>query len=671
MTDGGGASAAVAFADVQQVLTLVAEALSADTLSLAPFAGEDAGPPFDGETVHLPTEIGWFGTTRQNRGAYRALVVLQAAAVPFGSFHVEPSWTDGVPHPTLTRQVFAAVEGIRLDRAVRRQYPGARGDLDRVQARALGRRSPLADPTTLEHAVVDALERCALGDLDTDERLTVPVAMARRVGHADATVHDSVDAALAIVALLRPPVPRTPEAATSAPAELREPVEELFEPWTEESTQPAGWILEHLEGEATPSDDDLAAGAPNFHGELRADQLYRSSSAAGGTVPDGTDASSTATEPGDDDHDDAAPTAPVSPYSAARAALAAAQAADRTFLYDEWDYGNHRYLRAWCRLHEHRLRGDDLHFIVDVRRRHAVLASQVRRRFSFLRPEAWQRVHRTSDGDELELDAVIEAVVDRRAGYSTDERLYMRRDRARREVATAFLVDLSASTGSPVADPNAAAPPVLHPDLVEYPYLSPGEWDERPKPEPPRRAIDIAKESLALMSDAVHVLGDRHAVYGFSGMGRDHVEFYVAKEFDDAPSPRTWAALAAMEPRRYTRMGPAIRHAVAKLHGETVRTKLLIVVSDGYPQDSDYGPDPGDKEYGLQDTARALQEAERAGVATYCVTIDPGGNDYLRRMCPPHRYSVIEDVHALPGELAKLYRSLTTAPAGRGMGGPR
>ena len=107
-------------------------------------------------------------------------------------------------------------------------------------------------------------------------------------------------------------------------------------------------------------------------------------------------------------------------------------------------------------------------------------------------------------------------------------------------------------------------------------------------------------------------------------------------------------------------MGPAIRHATAKLVRQAVRTKLLIVVSDGYPQDQDYGPSGRDKDYGLQDTARALQEAERLGLSTFCITIDPAGHDYLRRMCAENRYLVIDEIGALPNELVKVYRSLTT-----------
>jgi nitric oxide reductase activation protein len=330
----------------------------------------------------------------------------------------------------------------------------------------------------------------------------------------------------------------------------------------------------------------------------------------------------------------------------------------RVFVYDEWDHLDRRYLPGWCRVLEKRLHGDDAGFIGEVRRRHAVLASRVRRQFSFVRPEGWVRVHHADDGDELDLDAVIEAVVDRRIGQTPDDRLHVRRERAARDVATAFLVDLSASTSSPVEDDEDPPEPTEQ-EVMEYRFGY-DPYDMPPPPLPSRRVLDVAKESVALMCDALDVLGDRHAVYGFSGESRHHVDFHVAKDFDDRTSPTTWASIAAMRSLRYTRMGPAVRHATAKLAAEPSRTKLLIVISDGYPQDIDYGPLRGDTEYGLQDTARALEEAKEAGIHTYCVTIDPAGHDYLRRMCPDQSYVVIDDVPALPRELAKLYGALAT-----------
>jgi nitric oxide reductase activation protein len=254
-------------------------------------------------------------------------------------------------------------------------------------------------------------------------------------------------------------------------------------------------------------------------------------------------------------------------------------------------------------------------------------------------------------------------VIDRRAGHATDERLYMRRDRALRDVAAAFLLDMSASTDIPVPDPDAP-PPAPEPAPPAGEEDSPYLWtvalaqDDGDR-TPVRRVIDVGRESMALMCEALQTLGDRYAIYGFSGYGRDHVEFYVAKEFDDRLSARTWAAIGAMEPRKSTRMGPAIRHALAKLERQPTRMKVLVIVSDGFPQDCDYGPDRNDDEYGVQDTARALLEASRAGVETFLVTIDPTGHDYLRRMCADERYMIIDEVADLPEALTKVYRALT------------
>ena len=107
-------------------------------------------------------------------------------------------------------------------------------------------------------------------------------------------------------------------------------------------------------------------------------------------------------------------------------------------------------------------------------------------------------------------------------------------------------------------------------------------------------------------------------------------------------------------------MGPAIRHAMRKFAQQDARVKLLLLLSDGYPQDYDYGKDRKSKEYGIQDTTMALHETRLKGIQTFCLTVDPAGHDYLRAMCPDQHYLVLEDMASLPKELPKVYRSLTT-----------
>jgi nitric oxide reductase activation protein len=180
------------------------------------------------------------------------------------------------------------------------------------------------------------------------------------------------------------------------------------------------------------------------------------------------------------------------------------------------------------------------------------------------------------------------------------------------------------------------------------------------EPEAPRRRIiDVQRESMLVMASALEHLGDSFGIYGFSGYGRDCVEFFVAKEPEDPFSAATLEAIASMAPKRSTRMGPAIRHATRKLGATGNALKLLIIVSDGFPQDSDYGPQRGDHEYGLQDTSKALEEAAAKGVETFCVTVDTSGHDYLKRMCAESRYLVIEEIEDLPEALSKVYETLT------------
>ena len=433
-------------------------------------------------------------------------------------------------------------------------------------------------------------------------------------------------------------------------------------------------------GASTPDAGAAGARAPDDAPHARAGDPRPAPNAAGAAGAAPADARA-ALEAGDGDAgaagsdgsaadvarpSDAARRNAASPRTGGRA-LKAAHDARRAFRYDEWSYRERRYLRAHCRVLEARLAGDALDYLLDVKTRHAALAREVTRQFRAIRDDAWEQVPRSRDGEELDLDALVDAVVDRRAGGAGNElRVYRRRARVRRDIATVLLLDMSASTDTRIPDParssSSPAGDAADDDDERFPTVW-GTFARRTATPaapavPARRVIDVAKESLALMGDALDAIGDDWAVYGFSGRGPEQVEFYVAKDFDEPALPRTWAGIAAIEPRHYTRMGPAIRHAVRRLVARPARTKLLIIVSDGYPQDQDYGPDRRDERYGIEDTAMALREAARASVQPFCVTIDRAGHDYLRRMCAPNRYLVIDEVAALAASLSRVYRAI-------------
>ena len=311
------------------------------------------------------------------------------------------------------------------------------------------------------------------------------------------------------------------------------------------------------------------------------------------------------------------------------------------FSYDEWDYHIDDYRSRWCRLYEVNLDGDSGEFFNQALGDYARLIPEVRRQFQRIRPEMYRVVRGLEDGEDFDLNAAIAARVDARAGLAPSNRLYVARKREERDVATLFLVDMSASTDEPFATGDGGA--------------------ARGAGRKPRRIIDVTKETLVIMAEALEEIGDAYAIYGFSGHGRERVEIYRVKSFAETLTATVKGRLGGIEPKRSTRMGTALRHAVEKLAGVTSRSKHLFLLSDGFPQDYDYGQDRRSNIYGIRDTAVALREAEAAGVTPFCITVDKAGHDYLRQMCDENRYMVIEDITALPRELPKIYQRVVRA----------
>ena len=322
-----------------------------------------------------------------------------------------------------------------------------------------------------------------------------------------------------------------------------------------------------------------------------------------------------------------------------------------TFFYDEWDYQISDYRSRWCRLREIVLVGDSGEYFSQTLNDYAALTPAVKHEFQRIRPEQYRTVRGLEDGEEFDFNAVVTAATDIRAGVSPSPKLYTIRRQTERDVAALFLLDMSASTDEPIV-------PLVRQYTEDEQDDWQAMWKKRPMvPEPkPRRIIDVTKEALVLMAEALEEIGDTYAIYGFSGQGRKNIEFYHVKSFTESLSSTAKGRIGAIEPKQSTRMGAALRHSLAKLKDVACRVKLLVLLSDGFPQDLDYGSDRRSITYGIRDTMTALREADRAGVLTFCLTVDKAGHDYLREMCEPSRYLVLEDVASLPTELPKVYQ---------------
>ena len=314
-----------------------------------------------------------------------------------------------------------------------------------------------------------------------------------------------------------------------------------------------------------------------------------------------------------------------------------------TFVYDEWSAFENKFRRSWCKVYERVMLPGDLDFYKDTLLNRRGLLKQIRGEFEQVMPELYRKEKRLPDGPEHDLDAAIEALTDLRVGKTPSEKIFWRQHKIDRDVAVAFLLDMSGSTGEAIAQP---------PESFRAPD---GTACERTL----RRIIDVEKEAIVLMSDALEAIGDRYGVYGFSGHGRDNVEFYVIKDLNEDFGAEVAQRFGRIGPLHATRMGPAIRHTTTKLRQEQSRAKFLFLISDGRPQDRGYSQESSEKDYAVQDTRMALIEARREGIHPFCLTVDKEGNDYLRKMMDDFSYEVLADVSLLPRRLPQLYRKLT------------
>lgn len=306
---------------------------------------------------------------------------------------------------------------------------------------------------------------------------------------------------------------------------------------------------------------------------------------------------------------------------------------DRAFYYDEWDRELADYRTHWCRIIERSGSRGSRGFVELVRTRYAGVISSIRYQFQLMRPENLRRIRGEIDGEDYDLQAVIDYALDKRSTGLIDDRLYTRKLRKERDVAVSFLLDMSSSTARTISRfPN-------------HPYTQPGQ-----------RIIDIEKEGLVLMSEALEAVGDAYSMQGFTSEGRRNVKFYLIKDFCESYSAEIERRIGGISYQSNTRLGAAIRHATTRLARQDARTKLMIVLSDGRPYDHDYG----DSRYAREDTRMALRQARIEGITPFCITIDRESEDQLRDMYGEVGYTIIDDVLSLPERLPGIYSRLTT-----------
>ncbi len=337
----------------------------------------------------------------------------------------------------------------------------------------------------------------------------------------------------------------------------------------------------------------------------------------------------------------------------------------KLFYYDEWDFRAYDYKPRWCTVRERVLEQGSEEFYEKTLHQYAGLVSETQRQFELLKPDNFRKIKRLEDGEDIDIDAAIEFMVQKKAGHGDVPKIYWRRNKIERDVAVAFLLDMSASTDEEIEKHrpkrNGDATDGNSKDATgdQKRYYQSVAQERSQNGEPPKRIIDLERESMVLLTHALEVIGDRYGIYGFSGYGRDNVEYFVIKDFDEFFGDDVRRRIDKVMPIRSTRMGPAIRHTAAKLEEANAKAKILFLVSDGRPQDHGYGRDRTEKDYAIHDTHKALIEAKNLGITPFALTVDKEGHDYLGAMCGDIAYEVLGDISLLPSRLPTLYRRLT------------
>ena len=287
------------------------------------------------------------------------------------------------------------------------------------------------------------------------------------------------------------------------------------------------------------------------------------------------------------------------------------------FTYPEWNHRSHSYMDAHCRVLDAPAVPDDVNpFTPDPKR-----IREVRRQFETLRPRRILRP-RQIDGSELDLDALVTAQANLAATGESSDRIWQSARQVERDLAVAFLIDTSRSTEAAVGDTCV---------------------------------IDVAREALAALSVGIDAAGDQLGIWGFSSLRRDRVFLTRCKGFDTMMGPDVTANICALKPGHYTRLGAAIRHTSAMLAEQSAARKLLIVLTDGKPNDLDHY----EGQHGIEDSHMAVREARRSGQSLHGVIIDEDGQDWFTRIFGRGGFSLLPNPARLTRALPDIYRTLT------------
>jgi hypothetical protein len=301
--------------------------------------------------------------------------------------------------------------------------------------------------------------------------------------------------------------------------------------------------------------------------------------------------------------------------------------------YDEWDYHVQLARPEWATVIERRQPKGNPRIMDEILTKYKPVASRIRHLIDALQPQGIVRRRGYEEGEELDLNAAVRAMIDIRRGVMPNPRINIRITRHIRDLAIVVLMDLSESTNEKLGG------------------LTEGDAGYEASPS----ILDLTRESTGLLAWAIDSIGDKFAVHGFASDGRHDVQYYRFKDFDQTYDDEAKSRMAGMQGGLSTRMGAALRHAGWHLIQQNAQKRLVLLITDGEPADID----ERDPQYLRHDTKKAVEDLAMNGIYTYCLTLDPEADRYVARIFGENNYSIVDHVERLPERLPNVFAALT------------
>ncbi len=299
-------------------------------------------------------------------------------------------------------------------------------------------------------------------------------------------------------------------------------------------------------------------------------------------------------------------------------------AASDTYVYPEWDYRSQVSTPSWVTLRERDAVTGDLGIIEDITAQNRHLITRMKNLLLAIQHRGVRRIRKQEEGDEIDINAAIRALIDIRLGLLPDSRIMMSSIRKTRDISVLLLLDLSGSANQKIRGQDYTV-------------------------------LQLTRKVCVLFADAIEAVGDPLAIHGFNSRGRQDVDYYRFKDFDQPYDDVPKAKIAGMAGERSTRLGAAIRHATHHLNEHKSSKKLLMTITDGAPADVDMP----DRHYLRYDLKQALIEAQQSGIHSYCIGLDPRADEYISRIFGARNYMVVDHVKSLPEKMLLIYAALT------------